>query len=56
MKVSASSGIWVSIDIGTQEGHCSCVSMVVLGQAFETAERGLLIKCARLPGLGWYLK
>lgn len=56
MKVSASRGIWLLIDIGTQEGHCSCVLMVVLGQAFETAERGLLIKFARLPGLGWYLK
>ena len=52
MKVNASSGIWLLIDIGTQEGHCTCVLMLVLGQAFETAELGLLIEFARLPELG----
>lgn len=52
MKVSDSSGIWLLIGIGTQEGHCTCVLMVVLGQAFETAELDLLIKFTRLPGLG----
>lgn len=48
MKVSASSGIWLLIDIGTQEGHCTCVLMVALEQALETAELGLLIEFARV--------